>query len=78
MNLLLQVDNIFILWIDIGILTELSRILLLLLLATEVHCHSRIVVAVIAKGATAPEISATFQSSAAYTYLNYFKLEFSV
>ena len=66
MDLLLEVDDVFVFRVDVGVVAQLARGLLPLVLSTEIHRHSRLIACVIAKGATASEIGAAFQIAASY------------
>lgn len=63
-DLLLQVDNVLVLRVNVWIITQLARCLLFLLLAAEIHGHSRLIALVAAKGATTSEIRSAFQITA--------------
>ena len=65
-NLLLQVNDVVILGVLVGVHTELTWVLLALILPTEVHHRGRIVASIAAEGASTTEVGSTFQRTAAY------------
>ena len=66
MDLLLEVDDVFIGGVDVGVVAQLTWGLLSLVLSAEIHRHGRLIACVIAKGATTSEIGTAFQIAASY------------
>ena len=65
-NLLLQVDDVLVSGIHVGVAAELAWLLLALLLASEVHRRGRVVASTAAVRPASSEIGSAFHSASAF------------
>lgn len=66
-DLLLQIDDVIVHGVHVGVGSQLAWILLLFFLSSEVHRHRRIISTAVAEGASSRKIASFLQSTATFT-----------
>ena len=66
MDLLLQIDDVIVHGVHVGVRSQLARVLLLFFLSSEVHGHRRIITTTVAEWTSSRKIASFLQSTATF------------